>query len=195
VEHAYARPGTVPAGGDRPSLPSAVGLRVLHHAGGFQQARVLAEEMLTRRASTIRPPPGALCAGNTMFAGRVGRPAHTEQSIALYDPQQHARWPPSWHPTPGTLPRLFPAGFLAIGPGPAVTQDALALAQELAHPFSPALPSPQPGCTSPAGSRYAGAGRSTLALAGPRIHSIGGAILRGRALSRAGAGRGGRADA
>jgi predicted ATPase len=114
--------------------------------GEYQTARELGERLL-RLAERIRDPAFLLQAhhalGNTLFyLGELGQARqHSEQGIALYDPQQHRSHAFLYggH-DPGVCCRLFCAWDLwLLGyPDQALQRscEALTLAQELAHPFS-----------------------------------------------------------
>jgi predicted ATPase len=114
--------------------------------GEYQTARELGEQLL-RLAERIRDPAFLLQAhhalGNTLFyLGELGQARqHSEQGIALYDPQQHRSHAFLYggH-DPGVCCRLFCAWALwLLGyPDQALQRscEALTLAQELAHPFS-----------------------------------------------------------
>src|SRR4029453_17816212 len=114
----------------------------------FQTAYELGEQLLTtaqrvQDSAFLVGAPQAL--GVTFF--HLGEPAparaHLEQGAALYDPQQHSSLAFLFGQDPGVACRSFAALTLwLLGyPEQAVEKlsAALALAQELSHPFSQAF--------------------------------------------------------
>jgi predicted ATPase len=149
VEHAYVRALELCRQVGKTSHLFQVlwGLRVCYTMRAeFQQARALAEEMLTlaqHQHDTTLLLEAHYVLGNTMFyMGELSLArTHTEQSMALYDPQQHRALTPVYGVSDIRVRCLvFSMHFLVLlgYPEQALqqTSDALGLAQELAHPFS-----------------------------------------------------------
>ena len=134
--------------GETPQLfPALWGLWLFYYVRGeYQTARELGEQLL-HLAERVRAPAFLLQAyhalGPTLFyLGELEQARqHSEQGIALYDPQQHRSHAFLYggH-DPGVCCRLFAAWALwLLGyPDQALQRrsEALTLAQELAHPFS-----------------------------------------------------------
>jgi predicted ATPase/class 3 adenylate cyclase len=152
VEHAYARALELcrQVGETSHLFQVLWGLRVCYTMRAeFQQARALAEEMLIlaqHQHDTTLLPEAHYVLGNTVFyMGELDLArTHTEQSLALYDPQQHRALAPVYGVSDLRVRCLvFSMHFLVLlgYPDQALqrTSDALALAQELAHPFSLAV--------------------------------------------------------
>ncbi len=111
----------------------------------LQTTRELGEQFLTLAQSVQDPVPlleAHLALGSASFwLGEVASAqAHLEQSIALYDPQQHRSLAFLYGHDPGVLCLSYAACALwTLGyPEQALkrSQEALTLAQELSHPFS-----------------------------------------------------------
>ena len=133
--------------GENPQLFTALfGLSVVYFvAGEHRTARELAEQCL-RLAQRVQHPTLFLWAH--VARGEVGfnqgefalAQEHTEQGIAVYDPQQHSPQVSEVPQDPGGICRVYTAAALWFRgyPDQAIVriQEALALARELAHPFS-----------------------------------------------------------
>ena len=149
VEHAYARALELCRQvGETPHLFQVLwGLRTFYlMRAEFQQARALAEEMLTlaqhqHDAALLLEAHQVL--GKVLFwLGELGpAQAHVAQVIAIYNTQQH-RSPAFAHGVSDLEVRGLSFAAWVLGlcgyPDQAVqrSNEALALAQELAHPFS-----------------------------------------------------------
>jgi class 3 adenylate cyclase/predicted ATPase len=109
----------------------------------FETARELADELL-RLAQSMGDPTLLVWAHNTMgyIVHLVGElrlaQSHLEQSLALYDPQQHRAYGFVFDPGVDGLCMLAQVLQMLGYPDQARkrSQEALALARELAHPFS-----------------------------------------------------------
>ena len=133
--------------GDPPQLfPVLAGLRFFYTVHGeIQTSRELAEQLL--RLAEGADDPGLLLEAHYALAiplnlfGEFG-PAleHYEQTIALYDPQQHRSLAFIYGMDAGVTSRSYAAWILCkLGyPGRALerSREALSLAREVAHPFS-----------------------------------------------------------
>ena len=114
VEQAYARARELcQQVGETPQLfPVLWGLwRFYLMRGELQTARELGEQLLSLAQQAPRPgsPLQAHYAGETLlfYLGELARcPAHLEQGMALYDPQQHRAWPSAMAIDPGVGCRL-----------------------------------------------------------------------------------------
>jgi len=151
TERAYARARELcQQVGETPKLfPVLNGLFRFHMVRAeFQAMRELAEQLFTL-AQRVQDPALLLEAhramGQTMFwlGDLAPARAHLEQGIALYDPQQHRSHAFVYGQDPGVMCRGFvswPIWVLGY-PDQALQSihEALALAQEIAHPFSLAL--------------------------------------------------------
>ncbi len=148
VEKAYARARELCQGvGETPQLfPVLFGLWVFHFVRGeLQTARELAEQALTL-ARRVQDPALLLEAyyrlGYTLFhfGELVAARSHLEQSIVLYDSQQHQSHALLYGQDPGVVSLSYAALALwLLGyPDQALKRnhEALALAQEVSHPFS-----------------------------------------------------------
>ena len=144
--------GTVPAGGrDAPALPGAVGLvAVLFTAGRATDGKGARGELhnLTRsRDDTHASCSAQQALGQTLFflGESVSARPHLEQGIALYDSQQHHSLAFRYGQDSGVVCRGYVAWDLwLLGyPDQAVqrSNEALARAHEVAHPFSLAFAS------------------------------------------------------
>ena len=133
--------------GDAPQLFAALlGLRRYYqHRGELSAAHELGEELLCLAERC--KDSGLLVRAHMMLAevlwwlGEFARArAHAEQGIALYDPQQHRVQVFHYGNDPGVCCRSFAALDLWVLGYPDQAQqrseEALAWAQELAHPFS-----------------------------------------------------------
>ena len=104
VEHAYARALELcrQVGETSHLFQVLWGLRVCYlMRAEFQQARALAEEMLTlaqhQHDMTLLPEAHYVLANVLFYMGELDLArTHTEQSIALYDPQQHRARAPAY---------------------------------------------------------------------------------------------------
>ena len=147
VEHdLHPGPGAVSAGGgDAAALSGAVWDVAFYLVRAeLQTAHELGEQLLTlaQRHKTRVSPGSPPCARDRPCSTWASLPlpaTHLEQGIALYDPQQHR--PALRHgEAPGVaLPSLCGLDPVVLGyPDQALqrSQEALTLAQELAHPFS-----------------------------------------------------------
>jgi predicted ATPase/DNA-binding winged helix-turn-helix (wHTH) protein len=133
--------------GETPELfPVLRGLVVFYLGQGkVETAREVGEQLLRLAQSTQDPDlllEGHYALGATLFCRGEFIPArsHLEQVMALYDPQQHRFHAFRYGIDPGVLGYSYAARILwLLGyPDQAVKKDAdaLALAQELSHPFS-----------------------------------------------------------
>jgi predicted ATPase len=151
VEQTYARARALCEQiGETPQLfPVLWGLRQFYHVrGALHTAYALGEQLLTLARSTqdaSRLLEAHLALGHTLFfMGEFAQAlAHLEQSMALYDPQQHHTHVLVY----GQDPRVFCLSYMAVslwhlGYADRAIQkqhEALTLAQDLAHPFSQAV--------------------------------------------------------
>jgi predicted ATPase/DNA-binding SARP family transcriptional activator len=127
-------------------FPVLYGLWVLHHVRAeHQMARELGQEWL--RLAQRQPDAAPLLMAHRVLGVsllHLGELAsarrHLEQSIALYEPQKHRSLAFLYGQDPGTASRILVAWTLwLLGyPGQTFNRscEALALAQELSHPFS-----------------------------------------------------------
>ena len=148
VERAYARARELCQQlGETPQLfPALLGLRAIYFMRAeFHRARELGEQLLGL-AQSIQDPTLLLEAhrahGTTLFflGELIPAQSHLEQSIALYDPLQHRAHAILNPFDPGVACRCW-AGltlWLLGYPDQALerSHEALALAQELTHPYS-----------------------------------------------------------
>jgi TOMM system kinase/cyclase fusion protein len=148
VEATYARARTLCQQlGDTPQLfPVLLGLRRFYlMRGELRTAHELGEQLL--RLAERCDDAGLLVRAHMMLAeillwlGEFARArAHAEQGIACYDPQQHRAQAFLYGNDPGVCCRSFAALALWVLGYPDQAQqrseEALAWAQELAHPFS-----------------------------------------------------------
>jgi TOMM system kinase/cyclase fusion protein len=148
VEAIYVRARTLCQQlGDTPQLFSALlGLRRFYlMRGELRTAHELGEQLL--HLAERFDDPGLLVRAHMMLAeillwlGEFARArAHAEQGIACYDPQQHRAQAFLYGNDPGVCCRSFAALALWVLGYPDQAQqrseEALAWAQELAHPFS-----------------------------------------------------------
>jgi predicted ATPase len=134
--------------GETPQLfPVLVGLRVFYYQRAeFQTARELGQQLL-RLAQRVQGPAllleAHLALGTTLYylGEFTAARDHPEQSIALYNPQQH-RFGVLLHG--GTDPGMNCLGFVAaplwmlgyVDQALKRSHEAIALAQKLSHPFS-----------------------------------------------------------
>ena len=116
-----------------------------HVRAELQTAHALGEQLLTLAQHVPGPchaRGGAPCLGDdVVLPGRGRRCAHTfAQGIALYDPQQHRASAFLYGEDAGVMCRSYAAWTLwYLGypdQGLARSQEAVTLAQQLAHPFS-----------------------------------------------------------
>ena len=148
VEHAYTRARALCRQvGETPQLfPVLWGLWLFYEVHGeLQTAREFAEQLLSL-AQRQQDPASLLSAhramGQTVYwQGELAQArAYLEQGIALYDPQQHRSLAFRYSQDAGVGLRTFGAHVLWYLGYPdqaaARLQEALTLAQELAHPFS-----------------------------------------------------------
>jgi predicted ATPase/DNA-binding SARP family transcriptional activator len=137
--HAYA--------GETPHrFPVLYGLWVLHHVRAeHQMARELGQEWL--RLAQHQPDAAPLLMAHRVLGVsllHLGELAsareHLEQSIALYEPQQHRSLAFLYGQDPGIASRILAAWTLwllgYLDQTLKRSREALALAQELSHPFS-----------------------------------------------------------
>jgi class 3 adenylate cyclase/predicted ATPase len=133
--------------GETPQLfPVLMGLRSFYTVQGeLQTARELGEQLL-RLAERVQDPAllleahYALGVPLNLLGEFILARAHFEQSIALYDPQQHGSHAFLYGQDPGVGCRSFAAQVLwLLGyPDQALkkSHEAVALARELSHPYS-----------------------------------------------------------
>jgi predicted ATPase len=148
VEHTYARARELCRQvGDTPQLfPVLRGLWVFYEVRAeHQAARELGEQLLTLAQSlqdTALFVEAHRALGNTLFwlGEEVSARVHLEQSMALYDPQQHSVLAFLYGSDPGVICLGYRAFALwCLGyPDQALQRihEALTLAQRLAHPHS-----------------------------------------------------------
>jgi TOMM system kinase/cyclase fusion protein len=148
VEATYARARTLCQQlGDTPQLFSVLlGLRRMYFMRAEYQTAHAVGEQLLRLAERL--DDAGLCvrahmmlAEGLLYLGEFAPArAHAEQGIALYDPQRHRVQVVHYGNDPGVCCRLFAALALWVLGYPDQAQqrseEALAWAQELAHPFS-----------------------------------------------------------
>jgi predicted ATPase len=127
-------------------FPALWGLRSFYHVRAeYSTAREIAEQLLQLAESTQNTDllvEGHLAVGTTsVFQGDLfGARAHLEESLRVYDPQQHRSHAYAYGQDPAVLALCHLASLFA-GMGcldQAVTsiQRALTIAEEIAHPFS-----------------------------------------------------------
>jgi predicted ATPase/class 3 adenylate cyclase len=148
VEHAYGRARELcrEVGQTQQLFPTLHGLwRFYVNRAAFKPARALAEEALTV-AQRVEEPALLLEAhralGQTMFW--LGEPTstrgHMDEAMALYDSERHRSHTSLYGQDPGVVCRSFAAWTLWLLGYPDAArhriQEAVRLAQEVAHPFS-----------------------------------------------------------
>jgi predicted ATPase len=148
VEHAFARARELCRQvGETPQLfPVLRGLWVFYEVRAeHQAARELGEQLLTLAQSLQDPAlfvEAHRALGNTLFwlGEETSARVHLEQSLALYDPQQHSTLAFLYGSDPGVICLAYTAFALwCLGyPGQALQSihEALTLAQRLAHSHS-----------------------------------------------------------
>ena len=151
VESAYARARALcqQMGETSELFPALLGLSTFYLIRGeFHTARELGEQLLSlaqRVHDSALLVEAHYVLGTTLFHLGELAPAkeHLEQGIALYDPQQHRFLAFRYGQDPGVFCLCYMVRILCfLGyPDQALqrSQEALALAQELSHPFSLAL--------------------------------------------------------
>jgi predicted ATPase len=135
----------VSAGGGEPQLFEVLmGLCVFYQGRAeFETARELAEQLL-RLAKNVQDPALLIWAHNALgyvvhlMGELVLARAHLEQTLTFYDPQQHRSYGFVFDPGVDGLCMLAQVLQMLGYPGQALkrSQEALALARKLAHPFS-----------------------------------------------------------
>jgi predicted ATPase len=127
-------------------FPVLYGLWVLHHVRAeHQKACELGQEWL--RLAQHQPDPAPLLMAHRVLGVSLlhlgelaSAPEHLEQSIALYEPQQHRSLAFLYGQDPGIASRILAAWTLwllgYLNQSLKRSREALALAQELSHPFS-----------------------------------------------------------